>query len=507
LTLSIDVKKIMEQIRNDINENNSNEIIAENIISHSKEKYAKKRQDILNSKSTDSEKLKYLESIFPLLTSNSQKHHKDYLLKEIEQANISYDIQAYDKIDTSKPRIFRTLVLKFRNIIQNEIRFALNPIVDNQVKQNIHFVNILNELMKKYSNLENKLTLLENKLTSSENKLTSSENKLTLLENKLTSLLNDQKQIQSTEISRLYNLYVHREPKREEVKFWKNEMNLKNLSLLSIKKLISTSAEAISIKETKINSNIFKTVLDEHIFYLDPNDFVAQEAYAKTISYDPTTTILLKKLLKKGMNVINIGANIGYFTLLAAREVGTEGKVFSFEPFPNSVSLLKQNIDVNKYKNIEVIEMAVSNKSGTVKLSIENSSLFHIISEKILEELDTIDVNVTSIDQFLSERNTKIDFMIIDAEGSEPFILDGMKKTLDSMPNMEILIEYNPHTLKLSGSDGKTLLKKIKDLGFTINLINEENGTIEETGITQIEEQIQYPNVANLHLFRNKIKL
>ena len=74
------------------------------------------------------------------------------------------------------------------------------------------------------------------------------------------------------------------------------------------------------------------------------------------------------------MNVINIGANIGYFTLLAAREVGPDGKVFAFEPFPQTVELLKKNIDSNGYKNVQVISMAVSDRKEKSFLALKSDS-------------------------------------------------------------------------------------------------------------------------------------
>ena len=69
-------------------------------------------------------------------------HFDQYLL----QANLSYDIQTTNKIETSKPKILKNLVLKFRNIIQNEIRFTLNPIVDKQIKFNINITRSVNSI-------------------------------------------------------------------------------------------------------------------------------------------------------------------------------------------------------------------------------------------------------------------------------------------------------------------------------------------------------------------------
>jgi FkbM family methyltransferase len=205
------------------------------------------------------------------------------------------------------------------------------------------------------------------------------------------------------------------------------------------------------------------------------------------------------------MNVINIGANIGYFTLLAAREVGPDGKVFAFEPFPQTVELLKKNIDVNGYPNVEVIPMAVSSKSGIAKLSTGGSSLHNIISSTKIKEMTEIEVPQISIDDFVSQKQIKIDFMIIDAEGSEPFILDGMKNTLKNNPNLVMMIEFNPYTLNLAGSSTTEFLKIISNNEYLMYLIDEITQKITPITSQQLEHDIKPPQVANLLLSKTQL--
>ena len=84
--------------------------------------------------------------------------------------------------------------------------------------------------------------------------------------------------------------------------------------------------------------------------------------------YERATTDLLKDLLHPGMIFVDVGANIGYFSLLAANLVGTEGTVYAFEPEPGNHELLRKNIELNSYSNIVMIQKAVSNKSGSAPL-------------------------------------------------------------------------------------------------------------------------------------------
>jgi FkbM family methyltransferase len=91
--------------------------------------------------------------------------------------------------------------------------------------------------------------------------------------------------------------------------------------------------------------------------------------------WDFEETKFLKKIIKKGDTVIDVGANIGYYTLLFSKLVGKEGKIYAYEPLPENFKLLKKNIFINKYKNIVLINRALSNKEKNAKLYIDQDDL------------------------------------------------------------------------------------------------------------------------------------
>jgi FkbM family methyltransferase len=74
------------------------------------------------------------------------------------------------------------------------------------------------------------------------------------------------------------------------------------------------------------------------------------------------------------MTVVDIGANIGYYSLIAAEPIGTDGKVYAFEPDPDNYALLVRNVELNGYRNVETVEKAVSSESGFVTLYIDRSN-------------------------------------------------------------------------------------------------------------------------------------
>lgn len=313
--------------------------------------------------------------------------------------------------------------------------------------------------------------------------------------------MNKNNQIES-ELSSLYLQFLNRKPSKEEINSWSNQINSGEIILEDLSGMISGSLEAyrLRLKQNLETEQTDKIILDDHIFYLNSDDSIMIETYALSDNYDAGTTLLLKKLLKKEMNVINIGANMGYYTLLSAREVGSSGKVWSFEPSSSTAELLQKNILVNNYHNVEVITMAVSNKTGSAVLSIGGSSLHNIISAKEIPQMRKIEILITTIDDFMSDKSFQIDFIIMDAEGHEKYILDGLSNTLQKNPNMEIIAEYNPYTLELAGTHPEQFLNTIHELGYFIYLIDELNLSVKKINKDDLINQIRYPNVANIYL-------
>lgn len=80
----------------------------------------------------------------------------------------------------------------------------------------------------------------------------------------------------------------------------------------------------------------------------------------------------VKRELKEGQVVVDIGANIGYYALLEARIVGTSGKVYAIEPVPGNVEILKKNIELNGYSNVEVHQLAIGGEKGLARLYVRN---------------------------------------------------------------------------------------------------------------------------------------
>src|SRR3990170_3202732 len=208
--------------------------------------------------------------------------------------------------------------------------------------------------------------------------------------------------------------------------------------------------------------------------YVDSRDTGVAPFLLEWGFYEKYETELFKRLVKKGMVVVDIGANIGYYTLLAAHLVGDEGKVFAFEPDPYNYNLLCRNIEVNGFRNVIPIRKAVFSKSGETKLFLDKSNLGgHSLSEANVDKGASITVEVTSLDDYFKNKDCEIDVIKMDVQGSEMEVLEGMTNTINQNDNLTIITEFWPMGLRNSGSSPAGFLNKLIEYGFALYQIGQ----------------------------------
>jgi len=194
--------------------------------------------------------------------------------------------------------------------------------------------------------------------------------------------------------------------------------------------------------------------------------------------YEKGTTKLFTELVKEGMNVVDIGANIGYYTLLAARRVGPHGRVYAFEPEPQNFKLLTENLRLNGYKNVIAVQKAVSNKSGTVSLflGMRGSGTHSLVSTRDYSK-EAIGIEAVTLDEFFEKAGTPdIHVIKMDIEGWEIEALDGMRNTVIHNSPLSMLLEFYPWGLLTRNMNPKALIDKVTQLGFSISIIDDETG-------------------------------
>lgn len=238
----------------------------------------------------------------------------------------------------------------------------------------------------------------------------------------------------------------------------------------------------------------------------DPAMRKTLQAYAINRIHEETTTNLFKRIVRKGDVVIDLGANIGYFTLLAARLVGQQGIVFAFEPEPKNYSYLIKNIELNNYKQATAFQKAVSDKNGKIKLFICGyDSGHHTINrpngidayrEGRKGETKEIEIDAVSLNDFLGEKERKIDVIKMDVEGAEMLALLGMDKILKTNQNLKMFVEFFPLLIEKMGNSPKEFIRKLlEDYKFSIYVIPDDYNALKG-------ETIKIDNIEGIMKFR-----
>jgi len=238
-------------------------------------------------------------------------------------------------------------------------------------------------------------------------------------------------------------------------------------------------------------------------FYLHADDNYLTPLIVKTGEYEPTETRLTRSILKKGDVFIDVGANIGWYSVHAAKIVGSDGQVIAFEPEPNNLDLLRRNVAANGLSNVVVDSRGLSNEVGSFKLFLEKNNLgmHSLIMEHDGQKY--IDVQTIRFDDYWAGKGP-IKLVKIDTEGAEGLIVDGMRDTLKTQKNLELIMEFAPHRLRKSGFDPDQLLSDLYAMGYKASLIDEVNDRVIELG-TPLTRDIGLPrddSVTNLHFKR-----
>jgi FkbM family methyltransferase len=197
------------------------------------------------------------------------------------------------------------------------------------------------------------------------------------------------------------------------------------------------------------------------------------EGYAVNRIHEEATTNLFKKVVKERSVVVDLGANIGYFTLLAAKLVGPQGKVFSFEPEPKNFSYLKKNIELNNYSQVEAFQEAVSDRREKTRLYICSYDTGHhtikryngieAYSKGRNTEERSIEIETVTLDSFLKGKSDCVDVIKMDVEGAEMLVLAGMDKTLRANRNIKMFVEFFPLLIEKMGNSPQEFIRKLLD--------------------------------------------
>ena len=244
--------------------------------------------------------------------------------------------------------------------------------------------------------------------------------------------------------------------------------------------------------------------VQEHKMYVDIGDMGdLTPALVSSGIYDQQMTEVIKSIITRGMVCLDIGAMIGYFTLIMARLVGEEGKIFAFEPEPHNFDLLVKNIAMNGYDNITAAPKAISNKNEKTELFLDRINLgshslvtpgenTHTLGK------DIIKVEAQTLDSLFRDYDGKIDFVKIDAGGAETAVLEGMENVINKNKDLMIITQFQPGPLVTFGSSPEEFLNKLLHHGFNLYNIDEKKQSLHPTDAATLRKEYLPGKTTNL---------
>jgi FkbM family methyltransferase len=244
--------------------------------------------------------------------------------------------------------------------------------------------------------------------------------------------------------------------------------------------------------------------VQEHQMCVDIGDMGdLTPALVSTGIYNKQMTKVVESVITREMVCLDIGANIGYFTLIMARLAGEKGKVFAFEPDPYSFDLLVKNITINGYHNVTPIQKAISNINGRATLFLDRTnqgshSLARQGEDTHTFGKDTIEVETQTMGSFVSNYNGRIDFVKIDVEGAEPAVLEGMENMINQNKDLIIITEFLPDVIRRFDSSPEEYLNRLLNYGFSLYGIDEEKESVALMDIASLLKECSSGKLANI---------
>lgn len=212
--------------------------------------------------------------------------------------------------------------------------------------------------------------------------------------------------------------------------------------------------------------------LDGFDIYVRLDDWAVGARIAVKRSYETHVTAAMQPYLQPGGVFVDVGANIGYYTLLAASRLGAQGQIFAFEPGAANCELLQKSVAHNQFTNVQLFPNAVADVPRRVGLRMDDSN--GVIN--ITTQMDDMEqVTAVSLDEALADL-TRIDVLKMDIEGAEGLALQGATQLLQQHHPV-VFTEFRPPAIvNASHMDAIDFLNRFRALSYTLHVIDRKTG-------------------------------
>jgi FkbM family methyltransferase len=185
-------------------------------------------------------------------------------------------------------------------------------------------------------------------------------------------------------------------------------------------------------------------------------------------SWEPLERKWLKSQLRPGNRFLNVGANVGYHTLLGSKLVGPEGSVVALEPDPVNFAFLKMNLAVHDARNVTPLAVAAGSRAGRMQLHRSRDNSGDNRLTPFPEASSSVTVPVHRLDELLAGRT--FDVVLIDTQGWDHEVVAGMSGLLaGGLPPM--IVEFVPSWLRERGEDPEQVVRQMQDLGYDVGVL------------------------------------
>jgi FkbM family methyltransferase len=199
--------------------------------------------------------------------------------------------------------------------------------------------------------------------------------------------------------------------------------------------------------------------------YVEGTDYIQLMIYYFG-AFEPHCLEYLRRCATKGGTVVDVGANIGIFTLESSLAVGPAGRVLSIEAAPENAWALRANVQRNEFSNVSIIEAGAGDAKGQATLTLPSGSNVGMFTLGSVAGSKSFDIQIDTIDHLLEPLGiTSIDLLKMDIEGSETRALRGAQRTLQQF-RPTVLIELNETALAGCGSSSREVKALLGDLGY-----------------------------------------
>jgi FkbM family methyltransferase len=244
-----------------------------------------------------------------------------------------------------------------------------------------------------------------------------------------------------------------------------------------LKRIYFELSKIVIPRKTKI---IKRVSLPDFDIYVFANEDVGRKIFLFK-EFEKSESDYFKKNILPEDICVDVGGNIGYFSLLFAK-LAFSGKTYAFEPIAENGQMIKLSADINQITNIIVNENAVGNKNEPVSFSVSEDSAFSSMNstDRVAEEQNIV-VQMIRIDDFVrSSLIARIDILKIDVEGAEELVLKGAFNVL-SDPEIRpriILVELYDKNLSVYKTSKLSILEMMKSIKYMPYVIDVNQGCI-----------------------------